>query len=269
MNSASSEAKIDLVVVTAIAVIVYFLCCFAHEGLGHGGMAVLHGVDVDKITNAYCRTSGYSQYQARWIAAGGSMANLLLAAVAILARRKLPKSNNDTLHYFLWLLAMMNLFSCAGYMMSFAFLKVGDINIIVRGLPYEIAIRTIICLVGVAMVLGVMFYAGGTLREFAGGGEDRVRRGVTLTLVPYLAGGVVNVGASLLGVGEVPLAIVLMSSIGATFGGNFPLLWTPLMMGKPDTNAAVLTPTRGNGWLIAGAVCFVLYLILGHGITFT
>ena len=51
-----------------------------------------------------------------------------------------------------------------------------------------------------------------------------------MTLVPYLVGGAVNVGASLLNVGGIPIGILLVSSVGATFGGNFPLVWTPQMM---------------------------------------
>ncbi|NNE00917.1 MAG: hypothetical protein HKN47_26680 [Pirellulaceae bacterium] len=268
-TSLSTEpAKIDVLTIGGVAVGVYFLCSFVHEAVGHAGTAALLGAQVTKITTAYVTHQGASGSEARLIAAAGIVANLLVGGLAFLARHKWQRCDNDVAHYFLWLLGHMNLFTAGGYLMTFALMRVGDLNIVVRGLAYEMAIRITMLLVGLVITAWTFVYAGRTLVEFAGHSGDRIRRGVAMTLTPYLVGGSANVGASLLGIGEVPVAIVLMSAVGATFGGMFPLVWVPLMMPKSSDHLRVRTPGRSISWLIAGAVFLVLYLFLGHGISF-
>ncbi len=268
ISPSTERAKIDFLTISAAAIIVYFLCCFLHEAVGHGGTAALLGAKVTKITSAYVTHEGASNFQARMIASAGVLTNLLFGCLAIFMRRHLQRSGNDVAHYFIWLFGHMNLFTAGGYLMTFALMKVGDLNIVVRGLPFEMAIRIAMLMVGLAIIVWTFVHAGKTLVEFAGQGDDRMRRGVTMTLVPYLVGGSVNVGASLLGVGNVPVAIVLMSAIGATFGGMFPLVWVPKMMPRSNDPISVLTPTRSIPWQIAAVVFLVLYLLFGRGMSF-
>lgn len=268
-TSASTEkAKIDLLTISAVAIIVYFLCCFLHEAVGHGGTTALLAAKVTRITNAYVTHAGASDFQARLIAGAGISVNLLFGCLAIFTLRKWPSSTNSVMRYFLWLFGHMNLFTASGYMMTFALMRIGDLNIVVRGLPFETAIRIGILLAGLGITVWAFIHVGRTLVEFAGNGNDRMQRGVTLTLVPYLVGGSANVGASLLGVGNVPVAIVLVSAIGATFGGTFPFVCAPLMMPKPNGQISVLTPTRSMAWIMTGAGFLVLYVLLGRGVSF-
>ena len=260
-------AKIDCLTISAIAIIVYFLCCFLHEAVGHAGTAALFGAKVTKITNAYVTHESASDFQTRVIAGAGIAVNLLFGSITIFLRRSMPRLDNDVTHYFLWLFGCMNLFTAGGYMMTFALMRIGDLNAAVRGLPFEMGIRVALLLLGFAITAWTFVHAGKTLVEFAGQGDDRMRRGVTLTLVPYLVGGSVNVGASLLGVGNVPVAIVLVSAIGATFGGMFPFVWVPQMMPQSSESNHVLTPGRSIPCLVAGAVFLVLYVLLGRGIS--
>ena len=262
------DRKIDPLTVCAVTIVVYFFCCFLHEAVGHAGVATLLGVDVTKVTTAYCRQQGASEGQARLIAAAGIPVNVLFGCLAIGLRSKRGQSMNGVTHYFLWLFAHMNLFTAGGYLMTFSMMKVADVNIAVRGLPYELAIRISLLLAGIGISVWTFFHAGRTLVEFAGHGEDRMRRAIKLTLTPYLVGGLTNVLASLLGAGTMSLGILLVSAVGSTFGGNFPLLWAPALMPKKSASPDNLTPSRSTPWLIAGAVFLAFYFVLGRGVSF-
>ena len=269
-TSDKSAPRIDLLTVCSVAIIVYFLCCFLHEAAGHGGMATLLGVKVTRVTNAYCSQQDASEFQGRLIASGGILLNTIVGLLAIAVRSRMPRRENSVLHYFIWLLAHMNLLTAGGYMASFSFLRIGDLHAVVHDLPYERLIRAAIFLVGIALIIWTFRQAGRTLTEFTGQGSERFRRARILTIVPYFVGGLVNVGVSLLGVGKVPLDMVLMSSIGASFGGNFPLLWIPTAMWWPAEQdpPTVMTPTRSIPWLTAGSMSLGLYVLLGRGIDF-
>ena len=270
MNQSERKSNVDVFTVIAVSVIVYFLCSLLHEAVGHGGAAVLQGVTVSRITNAYCLIDNASETQRRIIASAGILVNMAVGFVVAFVSRKIDGDRNGVLRYFLWLLTIVNLFTAAGYMASFSLLRIGDLHRLVHGLPAEMVMRITILCFGIGMIIWTMWYAGRSLGRLIGntGGQQKIS--LMLTVIPYAAGGLINVAASLLDSNvTVAKSLILISSVGAAFGGGFPMLFVHQCIPRSDdkTKTGGLQ-IRSRAWMIAGLVFLAFYLVLGRGIQF-
>ena len=264
-----NSEMIGVPTIVAVTIIVYFLCSFLHEAVGHGGAALLQGVKIVRITNAYCQTNGGSEMQGRIIGASGILVNLLAGLLAAFVFQKTRTHLNGVTKYCLWLFATANLFGASGYMASFSFLGFGDLHRVLRGLPLEFLLRALTFLAGVTLIIWTMRQAGRALGDFVPAGESRKKRALYLTVVPYIIGGMANVLASLLDSASAPLAIVLISSAGASLGGNFPMLFLCELLPKSNESTSTwYVADRAPGWLAGGIVFAILYGAFGFGFEF-
>lgn len=258
--------KINLLIVASITIIAYLFTQIIHEGLGHGGMALLFGAKIIQVTNTTLEydPTGISLSASRIIAAAGTLANVIVGVFALWYLRSASiKSAN--MRFFLWLFGHINLFKGFGYLLI-TFAPIGDWHDVAEGIPSQTLWMIGLTLLGAATSLGTFFYAAWTLNEFTGKDTDLRKRGFTLTLFPYLLGGTVNVLATIIGLG---VTIYTFTGALATFGGTFLMVWLGFAVGHPKSYSPPepVTPIRDTGWLIAGVIALVFYLFwFGSGL---
>ena len=261
---------LDRWTVAAIAVAAYAIGNVVHEGLGHGGACVLVGGRPLELNAIFfeCSVDGLPSSAGRWLAAGGSIANLIVAALAWVALRVLPPDWGRA-RDFAWLLLAVDLLQPFGYLLFSGLGGVGDWAVVVEGMRPALAWR-----LGM-VVLGAVLYFVVTpprlmreLEPFLGAsGEERLARTRTLTLLPYLAGGTLFFVAGLLN--PHGMQLVLISALAASFGGTSLLAWYPgLWARRPGTSTdAPLGVPRSIGWLLAGLIVVGVFVgVLGPGI---
>ena len=267
-RAAHSAESIDTATVIAIAAVAYTLTNVVHEGLGHGGAALLLGARptmFNAIFFSYDEAT-VSVTAQRMISAAGSIANLIfgLPALALAARARGPRSR-----YFLWLFAAVNLLAAFGYLIFSGVANIGDWARVVDGFRPAWAWR-----VGLATAGAVLYFVVAPrllmppLEPFLG--RDPASRGARvrrLSLVPYLAGGAAMVLAGLLN--PLDMRLVLISAAAASFGGTSLLAWYPARARPPAaaTPERPLPIERSNAWIAVAAVELALFvLVLGPGI---
>lgn len=265
-QSNSNKPRIDLITISAITVIAYLLAQIIHEGVGHGGVALLFGAKIVQVTNTNLQydPSGVSNAASRAIAMGGTLANVIFGVLALWYLKK-SASQSANMRFFLWLFGHVNLFKGFGYLLI-TFAPIGDWHDAAAGLPSEAVWMIAFTLLGAVTSLVTFFHAARTLDEFIGRDEDRRKRAFTLTLVPYLLGGTVNVLATIFGLG---VTVYTFTGALATFGGAFLMVWLGFAVGRPRVNTPQepLTSTRNTGWVIAGTIALAIYFFwLGPGL---
>jgi len=268
----SSATPIDRPTLVAVAVVAYTLANLVHEGLGHGGTCLLAGGSPLALSAIHFEEDPGSLTASaqKWVSAGGTIANVLvgvLALVALRAGRRAPATGR----YFLWLLATVNLLQAAGYWLFSGIGNVGDWATVIEGWAPHAAFRLGLALVGMAAYVGVVVLSLRELVPFLGSGADRLERAVTLTVTPYVAGGLLYVAAGL--PNPVGWKLVLISAAAASFGGTSALAWMAQLLRNearfpPEAGAAPAFP-RSVAWLVAGVVVALLFVFgLGPGIRF-
>jgi hypothetical protein len=111
------SSRLDPWTVGAIAVVAYAVGNVVHEGLGHGGACVLVGGRPEELNAIFFECSeGLSTGARRWLAAGGSIANLAVAALAWIALQRVPRDRGRA-RAFTWLLLVVNLLTPFGYLL--------------------------------------------------------------------------------------------------------------------------------------------------------
>ena len=105
----------DWVTVASLAVVAYAISNVVHEGLGHGGACLAVGCTPQLLTSMAFEgdTASLPASAGRIIAAGGTLANLVLAAVASVALRR-ARTASATTWLLMWLLATISLFQATG-----------------------------------------------------------------------------------------------------------------------------------------------------------
>jgi len=243
----------DRLTIIAIALVVYLLATLVHEGLGHGGACLLTGGEFVGVSTAWCDCdkAGLEPWAVRAIKAAGCGANLLVGAAALLA---LPRVGRGATAYFFWLLAAVNLFMCAGYLLADPIFGFGDWTAFLEGLPGWL--RAPLIAAGGALAFGTIR----TLNPHLGPG--RVASGRALALLPWAVVGCgVMTAAAMLNVYGMEFAI---SSGMATVGGTSFLAW----MHRIERGAPVepIVVHRSRTWLLLGAVALLLLVVFGRGI---
>jgi len=121
----------DRPTVIAMAVVAYGIANLVHEGAGHGGACLLAGCQPESISSIHFEgnDTGVSDGARRWIAASGSIANVLLGLPAWLA---LSRACSPHVRWFLWMLAFVNLLQATGYLLFSGLGNIGDWAAVVR-----------------------------------------------------------------------------------------------------------------------------------------
>ena len=272
-SSSTEASRLDPWTVGAIAVVAYALSNVVHEGLGHGGACIAVGGHPRQLTAVFFDgdVEGLPASAGRWVAAGGSLANLAAAAVAWAALRVIPARWGRG-RFFLWLVLAVNLLQAFGYLLFSGVGGIGDWAAVVRDLQPAALWR-----LGLTVVGAVLYFVVAPrlimpwLEPFLPAEpEERLARVRTLTLLPYLVGGATFVLAGALN----PLGwiYVLISAVAASFGGTSLLAWYPMLWAKrtPVTSVEVPLGVPGSpAWLVAAAIALVLFVgVLGPGVRF-
>jgi hypothetical protein len=154
----------------------------------------------------------------RLVAAGGTLANLILGTLSWGAVRAVKQS--APWRYFFWLLMTFNLFDAGGYFLFSGIGNIGDWAAVVAGWQPAWAWRVALAALGI--VTYFFLFVPLSLRElrpFLGkNAKIRVRRARQLTLVPYLTAGVLSCVAGALN--PVGPLLILISAAAASCGGH-------------------------------------------------
>jgi hypothetical protein len=102
--------------VIAIALVAYAACDMVHEVLGHDVACAVTGVQALSLSTVALQTGSSN----RFVAAAGSMANVLVGLLALALFRR-GRAFGAT-RYFLWLFAALNLLNGTGYLLFSAVL---------------------------------------------------------------------------------------------------------------------------------------------------
>jgi hypothetical protein len=261
----------DIPTVMSIAIVAYALSNVAHEALGHGGVCLLVHCSPHFVSSMAFDgdTTQISAGANRWVAAGGTIANLIVATVAFVSWRRTRSASG---WFFLWLLLTISLLQATGYLLFSGLGNVGDWAVVVSGLPGSIAWHVVLASIGGATYWLVTRWSMLQLAARLGVSEPsrRTRAAYRFTLVAYFAGGVLYVVAGSLD--PAGIAIVLISGVAASFGGTSGLAWGPQLLRNPQLSvrpASVLVVDRDWRWIVIGAVCAIVYIcVLGPGIRF-
>lgn len=262
----------DWLTVIAIAVVTHAVAVVVvHEGLGHGGACLLVGCRPQLLTTMQFQgdEGSVSSAGVRLIAAGGTLANLVAASIAIvLLRRRRERASAGT--FFLWLFATLNLLQATGYLMYSGVSNIGDWADVVHGFTPSWLWRGALTLLGGAAYWLATRWAVGQLgQRLRTTGAARVAEANRYTLTVYAVGGLLALAGGLFEPGGA--FIVLISAVAGSLGGASALLWGPQLLrdvrlGEPAGPA--LHIARDWRWIIGGAVVAVLFvLVLGHGVS--
>ena len=268
----SHSKPIDRITLVAIAVVAYALANLVHEGLGHGGACLLVGGRPVALSAIHFESDlGSLDVTTRqWLAAGGTIANLMLGVLALVALRA-SRGTPGAGRYFLWLLMTVNLLQAAGYWLFSGLGNIGDWAVVIAGREPRWAFRLGLAVLGGAAYWGVVVLSLRELLPFLGAGSGLWRRAVPLTVIPYVAGGILYVAAGI--PNPVGWLLVLISAAAASFGGTSGLAWMAQLLRDetqypPHAGGALRLP-RSIAWLAAGAVVALLFVgVLGPGIRF-
>jgi hypothetical protein len=268
----SPPKGIDRATLVAIAVVAYALANLVHEGLGHGGACLLAGGRPLALSAIHFESDlGSLDLDARkWLAAGGTIANVVVGVLALAALRA-SRGTWGAGRYFLWLLMTVNLLQAAGYWLFSGVGNIGDWAAVIAGLEPRWAFRLGLSVLGGAAYWGVVVLSLRELQPFLGAGSGQWRRAVPLTVIPYLAGGILYVAAGI--PNPVGWRLVLISAAAASFGGASALAWMAQFLRNetrfPPQAGEPLQLPRSVAWLATGTLVALLFVgVLGPGIRF-
>ena len=259
---------IDVPTVIAIAALAYTTANLVHEGLGHGGAALLVGARPQMLNAIFFNydEAGVSRAAQRVIQAAGSIANVLVG-LPLLALSGRVRST--PWRYFLWLFAAVNLLTAFGYLIFSGIGNIGDWAHIIDGMEKPFLLRAVMAVVG-----GVLYFVVAprllmpALDPFLGRVAGvRERRARTLSLLPYCAGALALILAGLLN--PYGMVLVLISAAAASLGGTSLLAWYPAIPRPPaeGTPEPPLGIPHSAAWIGAAAAVLLFFIfVLGPGI---
>ena len=248
----------DRLTIISMAVIASALATLLHEGLGHGLTAFVRGDVPTELTSNHLS----SLHPDRLVAAAGTLVNLLVGALSLLASSRIAGRAN--LRYFLWILAALNLLPGAGYFLFSGIFGFGDWNEVIRGLPDHAALRIGMTLGGAALYVFVVRLLAVAIAPFL---VDRSSYNA-VGRVPYYAAGLFSCAAGLLD--PLGIRLLLVSTIPAAFGGSSGLMWTDSLVPRTPAAGPALVVRRDVAWLIAALLIGGAYIaVLGPGLRLT
>jgi hypothetical protein len=147
--------------IISMAVLASAAATLLHEAVGHGLTAWLRGDIPTELTSNHLS----SMRSDRWVEAGGTLANLFVGTISLLISR--AAGNHANLRYFCWILAALNLLPGAGYFLFSGIFGFGDWQEVIRGLPYQGALRFIMTIFGAALYVYVVRILAVAVRPFS------------------------------------------------------------------------------------------------------
>jgi hypothetical protein len=271
MTDTSERASaLDPLTVAAVGVGAYGLANIAHEALGHGGACVLLGARAVALSTAYfeCDTRGLFAAAPRWVDAAGALLNLAVGLLALAVLHRGPRRATPG-RYFLWLLMTVNLLQGTGYWFYSGVADMGDWAAAIRGWQPHGLWQGALAVFGAATYWGTVLLALRELVPFLGP-SGRVRRALALTVIPYVAGGVLNVFAGIFN--PYGFLMILISAAPASFGGTSGLAWMAQLLRNerwfPPSSEPPLSLPRSPQWLAGALVVIVVFVALGRSIHF-
>jgi len=276
MSAETVPAKHDRITIIAVAALACILQDVLHEGLGHGVTAWLSGAH--RITMS--TVAMQSDIDTRWIAAAGTLVNLLAAGILWLILLRTQRYRPVT-RYFLVLALAGNLFTGTGYFFFSGVANFGDWAAVISGLhPYWMW-RLGLVVLGAATYYASMLLVAAQLRPFRG--RDSCSKNLrALCWTPYFTDGVLAGVAGLFN--PAGLFYVIASALPSTLGANAGLLSLPSIVcrrSRADESASArsgsehsvpeeLEIRRSTGWIATASVASLLFIfVLGRGITWS
>lgn len=272
------SSALDRLTVGAIAVVAYALANLLHEAVGHGGACLLVGGRPQMLNAVFfeCNEAALSSLAIRLVAAGGTIANLIVAG-GLLAWMASPGKASPRARYFCWLLMTLNVLTAFGYLLFSGIGGFGDWAVVIAGLPGHSALRTAEVLFGAVLyfVLAPRVLWAALVPFLGDDRSERVRRAGALTVLPYWLGGALYLTAGLFN--PEGLKLVLLSAAAASLGGTSLMAWfftlrarqtaaSPHVPERSEGNAA-LPIERSVGWVVAAFVAIAIFVgLLGPGI---
>jgi len=250
----------DPFTVGAIAILAYMLGNVLHEGLGHGGACFLSGAKPLVLSSVDFECS----LDSRLVMAGGTLMNFLAGGVFFLLGH-LSGPRYPRLKYFFWISMTVNLYTATGYFLFSGIGGIGDWGDFIQGLGPQWLWRIGLTIFGAATYLLAARISLLELRPLIGSDkEQRYRRAVRLSAIPYFAGGILMCLAGSLN--PKGAMLILISAAASTFGGTSALMWTPQMLRSgtmiPCGPPAEAMPIR-RSWALIVAACAIAIAFIG------
>ena len=262
----------DILTLAALAVVVYAIADVIHEGIGHGLTCVLVGGKPLLLTSMHFEgyTATLPPLANRLIAAGGAVANLVSAGLALPFLRR-DRERSPSTWFFLWTFVSVNLLQATGYPLFSGVGGVGDWVAVIRGWKPVWVWRLLLAAVGGISYFVAVRWAMTTLAtRLEEPAPARVKVAYLYTLTPYFVGAALYVVAGLFN--PAGLWLVALSAVAASLGGTSGFAWGPHVLndpGIPSATGPVRTLTRSWGWIaLAGVVGVAFAIVLGPGIDF-
>jgi hypothetical protein len=196
--------------------------------------------------------------------AGGTLANFLAGGLFFVLGR-VTGPHFPRLKYFFWIGMTVNLYAATGYFLFSGIGGIGDWGDFIQGLGSQWLWRIGLTIFGAATYLLAARISLLELRPLIGSNkEERHRRAVRLSAIPYFAGGILMcIAGSLNPKGAV---LILVSAAASTFGGTSALMWTPQML-----RSGTLIPCRppaepmpiNRSWPLIVAACGIAIAFIG------
>jgi len=254
--------------VGSIGVLAYMLGNLLHEGAGHGGACLLTGAQPLVLSSVHFECS----VESRLVMAGGTLANFIAAAVFLFLGRITGRSR-PRMKYFFWIAMTVNLFTATGYFLFSGIGGIGDWGEFIRGLGPQWIWRIGLTIFGAVTYFLAACLSLLELRPLIGSNqEQRYRRAVRLSTIPYFAGGILMCVAGALN--PRGMILILISAAASTFGGTSGLMWDPNLLRKgtmiPYGPPAEPMPLK-RSWPLILATCGVaiaFIVVLGPSIRF-
>ena len=254
----------DPATIIAISIVAFAIANLLHEGAGHGGACVLTGGHAKVLSTVHFECSQDS----RLIAAGGTFVNFMAGFLCWFALRSVNQAHGH-LRYFLWLLMTINLLQATGYFLFSGLGNFGDWAYVIHGLAPAWLWRGVLTVLGAVSYVLAVWLALLELRPFLGEPDWRRGGAKDLTLVPYIAGGILYTVAGMFN--PVGMILVGLSAAAASFGGTSGMAWMTQYVGSrfaPRITCQPFTMQRRRGWIIAAAVTAAVFVgVLGRGVS--
>lgn len=248
--------------VCAVGALAMMISTTLHEGVGHALTALL----TVSPSGVLSTVAWSSAYDSKLVDAGGTIVNLIAAAVFWMLLRSAQRASAAT-RMFLLLTCAFNLFAGTGYFLFSGVTNFGDWAAVIAGLQPHALWRAVLIVAGALGYWGALVVAGTSLFRYVGfeRGTDR-RRVSHLMLMAYLNAVLI----SCLGGALNPLGIeyVFFSALPATAGAGSGLLYMQYYARKNVRPAVPVEPiNRSFVWIGVAAACALLFIfVLGRGI---
>lgn len=259
-------APLDALTVGAIGILAYVLGNVLHEGAGHGGACLLVGAKPLVLSSVHFECS----LDSRLVMAGGTLVNLLAGALFFALGRCTGRSY-PRLKYFFWISMTVNLFTGTGYFLFSGIGGIGDWGDFIQGLGPQWLWRIGLTVFGAVTYLFAARISLLELRPLIGSNkEQRYRRAVRLSAIPYFAGGILMCIAGALN--PKGMILILISAAASTFGGTSGLMWSTNWLNRgtmiPYGPPAEPLPIHRSWPLIvaASAIAIAFIAVLGPSV---